>query len=55
MVQQPMPAETFVESKKAGDNLPSGRSDPEPRPQLDETKTAAISNWLNSKICGKAC
>ena len=55
MVRQPLPAKIPVKLETV-DDVASERS---PRgadlERSEQDKTAAINNWLHSKICGKAC
>lgn len=56
MVQQLLSAMITVKLKEVAENVASARSDQElNRERVEDAKTAAIHNWLNSKICGKAC
>ena len=55
MVRQRISVDIPIKRAEVADNLP-----PEPAPELDlqrtrQVKTEAINNWLNSRICGKAC
>ena len=55
MVQQPMSKKTAIKFAQAGE-AGSERSDQELKlARVELAKAAAIHNWLNSKICGKAC
>jgi hypothetical protein len=55
MVQQPMSEKTAIKLSEGG-KVATERSHQElKREQVESAKAAAIHNWLNSKICGKAC
>ena len=55
MVRQRISVDSPIKREEVADNL-----SPERSPELDlqrtgQAKTEAINNWLNSRICGKAC
>ncbi len=55
MVQQPISEKTAITFVQAG-KVASERSDQELKlERVQPAKIAAIHNWLNSKICAKAC
>ena len=48
--------ETWVQRGEATGNVARENYDRELKLQpVEQDKSAAINNWLNSKICGKAC
>ena len=50
------PPETSIPRDEHARNVSRESLDPELKLQpVEEDKSAAINNWLNSKICGKAC
>jgi hypothetical protein len=56
MVQQRISAKTSIKLEQLADDAAHERSDRElSQERVDQAKTAAIHNWLNSKICAKAC
>jgi hypothetical protein len=53
MVQQRISAKISTKLEEVAEILPPGPSNQELN--LGQAKAVAIHNWLNSKICGKAC
>ena len=48
--------ETSIPRDEDAGNVARESFDREPKLQpVEQEKSAAINNWLNSKICGKAC
>jgi hypothetical protein len=48
------PPETTISRDEEAGNVSRESREPKLQP-LSHDKSAAINNWLNSKICGKAC
>jgi hypothetical protein len=56
MAQPRISAKTSIKLEQLADDAAHERSDRElSQERVDQAKTAAIHNWLNSKICAKAC